>query len=44
MMIDYGNGVNATARELGLPAMTVSRINKDRMKAYAVLEKWHAHK
>ena len=44
MMIDYGNGVNATARELGLPAMTVSRINKDRMKAYAVLEKWYANK
>ena len=39
-LIDSGQGINATGREVGLAAMTVSRINADRAKAYAVLERW----
>lgn len=39
-MIDAGMGNNTVARALDLSPMTVSRINADRVKAYAVLERW----
>ena len=39
-MIDAGMGNNTVARALALSPMTVSRINADRVKAYAVLERW----
>lgn len=39
-MIDAGMGNNTVARAVDLSPMTVSRINADRVKAYAVLERW----
>ena len=39
-MIDAGIGNNTVARAVDLSPMTVSRINADRVKAYAILERW----